>query len=97
MTQELRQLKNDFATNAEKKPECILYKKKLKTGLDGELKSMLEEDLAALEKLTEDNIISLLRERMSIGQFHTFIGDVLLVLNPNERQDIYSHDVSLFC
>ncbi|KAK0157852.1 hypothetical protein PV328_011542 [Microctonus aethiopoides] len=50
---------------------------------------MLTEDLAALESLTEDTILDELHERLRQGDFHSFVGDVLLILNPNEIQDIY--------
>lgn len=52
------------------------------------------EDLAALDRLTEDSILKELQARMKQNQFQTFIGDILLVLNPNERQDIYGEEVS---
>lgn len=56
---------------------------------------MLTEDLAALESLTEDTILDELHERLRQGDFHSFVGDVLLILNPNEIQDIYGPKVSI--
>lgn len=56
---------------------------------------MLTEDLAALELLTEDVILDELRERLNGGEYHTFVGDILLILNPNEERDIYGTYVSL--
>ena len=44
---------------------------------------MVVEDLAAMETLTEDTITRELEERFRRGFYHTFVGDVLLVLNPN--------------
>ena len=55
---------------------------------------MFSEDLAALENLTEDSILNELHERLKIGSFHTFVGDILLLLNPNEELDIYGPKVS---
>lgn len=55
---------------------------------------MLVEDLAALENLTEDGILDELNERLKQGYFQSFVGDVLLILNPNEDQDIYGAHVS---
>lgn len=55
---------------------------------------MLTEDLAALDIITEDIILNELRERLERGEYHTFIGDILLVLNPNEEHDIYGDHVS---
>jgi len=56
---------------------------------------MLTEDLAALDILTEDAILDELRDRLRRGEYHTFIGDILLILNPNEEHDIYDIHVSL--
>lgn len=54
---------------------------------------MLVEDLAALENLTEETILDELHERLKQGSFQTFVGDILLVLNPNEEHDIYGAHV----
>jgi len=56
---------------------------------------MLTEDLAALDTLTEDIILDELHDRLRRGEYHTFIGDILLILNPNEENDIYDVHVSL--
>lgn len=55
---------------------------------------MLTEDLAALDVLSEDEILDQLHERLQRGEYHTFVGDVLLILNPNEEHDIYGAYVS---
>lgn len=52
------------------------------------------EDVAALETLTEDAVLDELHERLRQGYYHSFVGDILLILNPNEKQDIYGSDVS---
>ena len=51
---------------------------------DTDLEKMYVEDLAALERLTEDTIIGELRHRLETGFSYTFIGDVLIALNSNE-------------
>lgn len=56
---------------------------------------MLTEDLAALDILNEDVILDELHEKLRRGEYHTFIGDILLILNPNEKHDIYGVHVSL--
>lgn len=56
---------------------------------------MITEDLAALDVLTEDMILNELCERLQRGEYHTFVGDVLLILNPNEKHNIYDAYVSL--
>lgn len=44
---------------------------------------MVVEDLAAMETLSDEAITRELEERYRRGFYHTFVGDVLLVLNPN--------------
>lgn len=51
------------------------------------------EDLAGIETLSEDTILHELQARMEKNQFQTFVGDVLLILNPNEYHDIYGPKV----
>lgn len=58
-----------------------------------EPETMQVEDLAALEKLTEDNILAELQTKLAKGAFTSFIGDVLLILNPNTSDDIYNETV----
>ncbi|KAK2587108.1 hypothetical protein KPH14_002873 [Odynerus spinipes] len=78
---------------ADRQPEAIVRKNFLKTHQTDPPEQMFTEDLAALEVLTEDTILDELQERLQQGHFHTYVGDVLLILNPNERHDIYGpHD-----
>lgn len=58
---------------------------------------MYVEDLAALEKLTEENIIEQLQYRMENGESYTFIGDVLISLNSNDLpKDFKKSVMSIF-
>ncbi|CAG0923056.1 unnamed protein product, partial [Notodromas monacha] len=52
------------------------------------------EDLAMLECLTEDVIIDALETRFRKGQIYTYIGDILLAMNPFMELDIYNDQVS---
>lgn len=45
---------------------------------------MFIEDLAALEKVSEESIADEIKSRLKKGHSYTFIGDVLLSLNSNE-------------
>ncbi|CAG9567458.1 unnamed protein product [Danaus chrysippus] len=54
--------------------------------------TMQVEDLAALDFLSEDNILCELQIKYQKGSFTSFIGDVLLILNPNSHQDIYNDE-----
>lgn len=57
---------------------------------------MYVEDLAALEKLTEESIVEELKQRLIHGNSYTFIGDVLLSINSNELPMEFSRAVSQF-
>lgn len=66
----------------------------LKKCIDKTAERMDVEDLAALDYLTEDSILKELESRTTNGNFQTYIGDILLTLNPNEHQNIYTKEVS---
>ncbi|XP_011875420.1 PREDICTED: neither inactivation nor afterpotential protein C isoform X2 [Vollenhovia emeryi] len=92
LTQEIKALTMDLSEKGRKqrKAESIVRKGFLKTRQDEPPEQMLTEDLAALDILTEDAILDELREKLRRGEYHTFIGDILLILNPNEEHDIYN-------
>ncbi|XP_014478601.1 PREDICTED: neither inactivation nor afterpotential protein C isoform X2 [Dinoponera quadriceps] len=92
LTQEIKTLAMDVSGKGreERKMESIVHESFLKTRQDEPQEHMLTEDLAALDILTENVILNELNERLQRGKYHTFVGDVLLILNPNEEHDIYS-------
>lgn len=55
---------------------------------------MYVEDLAALEKLTEDTILEELKNRFEKGYTYTFVGDVLLSLNSNDMPKEFPRSVN---
>ncbi|XP_031771312.1 neither inactivation nor afterpotential protein C [Apis florea] len=94
LTKEIKILMMDACEKGkqERKLEILVRKGFLKTHQTDPLEPMFMEDLAALETLTEDAILDELHERLRQGYYHSFIGDILLILNPNEQQDIYGSD-----
>lgn len=54
---------------------------------------MLVEDLAALDHISDVRILEEIKRRMEKKMFHTFIGDILMILNPNEESDVYGEKV----
>uniref|UniRef100_A0A8D8MAI6 Neither inactivation nor afterpotential protein C n=1 Tax=Cacopsylla melanoneura TaxID=428564 RepID=A0A8D8MAI6_9HEMI len=56
---------------------------------DQELQTMHVEDLAALETISEDLIVQELEERHNSKNHYTFVGDVLLFINPNTHLNLY--------
>ena len=49
-----------------------------------------KEDLAALEVLTEDTIMETLKRRYLHDKIYTYIGDILVAINPYKELNIYS-------
>nr|XP_022914379.1 neither inactivation nor afterpotential protein C [Onthophagus taurus] len=70
--------------------EEFLKSSMLKRSIDDPPEKMDTEDLAALDHITEESVLGELETRMNAGRFQTFIGDILLTLNPNETPDIYN-------
>lgn len=77
-----------------KTPERIIKNGLLVTEVSKEPETIQVEDLAALENLTEDNILIELQTKLAKGYFTSFVGDILLILNPNINEDIYNETVS---
>ncbi|XP_017799206.1 PREDICTED: neither inactivation nor afterpotential protein C [Habropoda laboriosa] len=94
LTQEIKVLMMDACAKGklDRRAEVIVRKGFLKTHQTDPLEPMFMEDLAALETLTEDAVLDELHERLRQGYYHSFVGDILLILNPNEQQDIYGSD-----
>jgi myosin III len=61
--------------------------------LDGEAEKMYTEDIAGLDRITEEEILDQLRNRLERGNSYTFVGDVLLFVNPNGSKPEIHRDV----
>ncbi|PZC83270.1 hypothetical protein B5X24_HaOG208034 [Helicoverpa armigera] len=92
LTTELKVLAADMKNKVleDKVPERMIKDGLLTIQGVSDPETMQVEDLAALEKLTEDNILAELQTKLVKGSFTSFIGDVLLILNPNVTDDIYN-------
>lgn len=55
---------------------------------------MVVEDLAALDNINDETILDELEERLKLRLFHTFVGDILLILNPYEHVGTYGAKVA---
>lgn len=55
---------------------------------------MYADDLAAMEFVDEDRVLLTLGNRFSRGQFQTYAGTVLLVINPQSDSPVYDSAVS---
>lgn len=87
MSQELKLLIHEFAINS-KTPISIDSEVAINRGLlkyyDRKPQKMLVEDLAAMERLTEDTILEELGHRTKKGLIYTFVGDILCAVNAND-------------
>lgn len=95
-TQELKMLASEVSVAGKERrmPERLIKYGMLQTETSPEPEAMHVEDLAALEVLSEDSILDELQVKMSRGSFQSFVGDILLVLNPSKEMDIYDDSVS---
>lgn len=55
---------------------------------------MYTDDLATLEVLTEDAIVEQLQKRYTQNQIYTYIGDILVAVNPFTDVGIYTTKVN---
>ncbi|GAB0191573.1 myosin-IIIb [Grus japonensis] len=62
--------------------------------VDGADKYSLDDDLVNLEVLDEDTIIHQLQKRYADLQIYTYVGDILIALNPFQNLSIYSPQFS---
>ncbi|XP_032549238.1 myosin-IIIb isoform X8 [Chiroxiphia lanceolata] len=62
--------------------------------VDGADKYSLDDDLVNLEVLDEDTIIHQLQKRYADLQIYTYVGDILIALNPFQNLNIYSPQFS---
>ncbi|XP_063838956.1 neither inactivation nor afterpotential protein C [Ostrinia nubilalis] len=94
LTTELKKLALDLKSTEglPKKPERIIKNSLLTTEGVTEPETMQVEDLAALEHLTEENILAELQTKLAKGSFTSFVGDILLILNPNTNDNIYNEE-----
>ncbi len=58
-------------------------------------KKMYPDDLASLEVVDEEKVLLTLGNRYSRGQFQTYAGTVLLVINPQNEAKVYEPEVNI--
>ena len=56
---------------------------------------MYMDDLAALDMLSEDGIVDQLQHRYEQAQIYTYIGDILVAVNPFTSLGLYTGIVSM--
>ncbi|XP_054277512.1 myosin-IIIb-like isoform X2 [Macrosteles quadrilineatus] len=73
-----------------RQPEVTTKHGKLKTDRKQMARKMYVDDLAALDILTEDSIVEQLQQRYEMNQIYTYIGDILVAVNPFTDLGMYS-------
>ncbi|XP_021707056.1 myosin-IIIb isoform X3 [Aedes aegypti] len=63
---------------------------KLKSDRKSKPQKMYIDDLAALDVLTEDTIVEQLQKRFENNQIYTYIGDILVAVNPFSKLGLYT-------
>ncbi|KAM3967535.1 myosin-IIIb [Aphomia sociella] len=71
-------------------PEATTKRGKLKSHRKARPEKMYTDDLATLEVLTEDAIVEQLQKRYNQNHIYTYIGDILVAVNPFTDIGIYT-------
>lgn len=69
--------------------EATTRQGKLKSDRKAKPQKMYMDDLASLDILTEDSIVDQLKKRYDSKQIYTYIGDILVAVNPFEDLKVY--------
>nr|XP_026486396.1 myosin-IIIb-like isoform X3 [Vanessa tameamea] len=77
-------------------PEATTKRGKLKSHRKSRPEKMYTDDLATLETLTEDAIVEQLQKRYTQNQIYTYIGDILVAVNPFTDIGIYTSKTQHF-
>lgn len=84
---EIQQQRADGRNHRE--AEATTRQGKLKSDRKAKPQKMYMDDLASLDILTEDSIVDQLKKRYDSKQIYTYIGDILVAVNPFEDLKIY--------
>lgn len=78
-----------------RQPEVTTKHGKLKTDRKTRPEKMYMDDLAALDMLSEEAIVDQLQHRYEQAQIYTYIGDILVAVNPFTNLGLYTGIVSI--
>lgn len=92
LTNEIRRQRTEG--RVQRQPEITTKHGKLKTDRKARPEIMYMDDLAALDMLSEDAIVDQLQHRYEQGQIYTYIGDILVAVNPFTNLGLYTGIVS---
>ncbi|XP_052892100.1 neither inactivation nor afterpotential protein C [Anopheles moucheti] len=85
LSQEMKMLAESVLNVQLPKKEEVAVVRGLLKSAENRPEKLQVEDLAALEHLSEETILEEVSQRYKAGNTYTFVGDVLISLNPNEN------------
>ncbi|KAK9300084.1 hypothetical protein QLX08_007125 [Tetragonisca angustula] len=88
LQEEIRRQRADGRVH--RQPEVTTKHGKLKTDRKARPEKMYMDDLAALDMLSEDAIVDQLQHRYEQAQIYTYIGDILVAVNPFTNLGLYT-------
>ncbi|XP_050542382.1 myosin-IIIb-like isoform X1 [Daktulosphaira vitifoliae] len=91
--QELRaeiQYQREVSGRIQKQPDVTTKHGKLKTKRHVPPTTIYVDDLAALDSLSEERIVNQLKKRYQMNLIYTYIGDILLAINPFTSLPLYT-------
>ncbi|XP_031788630.1 myosin-IIIb isoform X2 [Nasonia vitripennis] len=88
LQEEIRRQRSDG--RVQRQPEVTTKHGKLKTDRKARPEKMYMDDLAALDLLSEDAIVDQLQNRYERSQIYTYIGDILVAVNPFTNLGLYT-------
>ncbi|GAB1869950.1 non-specific serine/threonine protein kinase [Camponotus japonicus] len=88
LREEIRRQRTEGRTH--RQPEVTTKHGKLKTDRKTRPEKMYMDDLAALDMLSEEAIVDQLQHRYEQAQIYTYIGDILVAVNPFTNLGLYT-------
>lgn len=99
LTQEIKSLSHEYSKYGKehRQQECFIPDSHhIKVSIDEPKKILLAEDLAALDVVNDESILKEIKLRLKEREFQTFLGDILIILNPYDKPGIYT-DLVIVC
>lgn len=96
LSQELKTLSAEYSQLGRENREAeevLLDSKTLKVSKEQPPELMVAEDLASLDELSDTAVLNELQKRFEKKEHQTFIGDILMIINPYETCNIYGEEV----
>lgn len=93
LTQEIKALSQEYSKYGKeyRQKECFIPDyHHIKASIDEPKKILLAEDLAALDTVNDETILKEIKLRLKEREFQTFLGDILIILNPYDKPGIYN-------